>query len=58
MAEKNYVIRTHSDVAHTYGLGEIVADGVVLFSSSPKHYGLTKDELDAALKRLGKVTVR
>jgi hypothetical protein len=56
--EKNYVVRTHSDRAYTYGLGEVVAPGVALFSSSPKHYGLTKDELNAALKKLGKVTLR
>lgn len=55
---KEYIIRTQSDVAYTYGLGEVVVPGVALFSANPKHYGLTKEELNAALKKLGKVTLR
>ncbi len=55
---KEYIIRTQSDVANTYGLGEVVAPGVALFSANPKHYGLTKEELNAEMKRLGKVIVR
>jgi len=52
---KNYVIRTHSDQANSYGLGEIVAPGVALFTEVPKHYGLSKEELNIALRKLGKV---
>jgi len=56
--QKQYVIRTQSDRSYTYGLGEVVAPGVALFSSSPMHYGLSKEELNAELKKLGKVTIR
>lgn len=55
---KEYVVRVHSDRAYTYGIGEVVVPGVALFSANPKHYGLTKDELNAELKKLGKVTVQ
>jgi len=53
-----YVVRVQSDFAFTYGLGEVVAPGVALFSSSPMHYGLSKEELNAEPKKLGKVTIR
>jgi hypothetical protein len=53
---KEYIVRTQSDVANTYGLGEVVVPGVALFKSG--NYGLTKDQLNAKLKQLGKVTLR
>lgn len=55
---KEYIIRTQANRAYTYGLGEVVSNGVALFSANPKHYDLTKDELNAEIKRLGKVIVR
>jgi hypothetical protein len=54
--QKEYIIRTQSDVANTYGLGEVVVPGVALFKDSETH--LTKYELNAKLKQLGKVTLR
>jgi hypothetical protein len=54
--QKEYVVRVHSDRAYTYGLGEIVANGVALFKAG--FYGLTQDELSAKLKQLGKVVLR
>ena len=53
---EQYIIRTQSDVAYTYALGKVVAPGVALFERGT--YGLTKDELNAKLKALGKVTLR
>lgn len=50
-----YVIRTQSDVANSYGLGKVVSPGVALFEYGT--YGLTKTELNAKLKALGKVTL-
>ena len=58
MGTKEYVVRIQSDFAYTYGLGEVVAPGVALFSSSPMHYGLSKEELTAELKKLGKAMLR
>ena len=52
---KTYVIRTESARAHTWGLGETVIPGVVLFSDG--NYGLTWDQLQAKLKALPKGTV-
>lgn len=54
--QKEYIIRTNSDVAFTYGVGEVVVPGVALFRDSETH--LTLDELNAKLKALGKVTLR
>ena len=56
MDQKEYVVRTNSDVAYTYGIGEVVVPGVALFKSTETH--LTKVELNAKLKALGKVTLR
>jgi len=56
MAEqKEYIIRTQSDVSYTYGLGEVVVPGVALFKDSDTH--LTKEQLNKKLKALGKVTL-
>jgi hypothetical protein len=54
--QQEYIIRTQSDVAYTYGLGKIVSPGVVLFERGT--YGLTREEVNAKLKSLGKVTLR
>ena len=54
--QKEYVVRTQSDVAYTYGLGEVVVPGVALFKSTETH--LTLNQLNAKLKSLGKVTLR
>jgi hypothetical protein len=56
MESKEYVIRTQSDIPYTWGLGEVVVPGVALFKDSETH--LTKEELNAKLKQLGKVTLR
>jgi hypothetical protein len=54
--QKEYIIRTQSDVANTYGLGEVVVPGVALFTYG--NYDLTKDQLNKKLKQLGKVILR
>jgi hypothetical protein len=54
--EKNYTIRVQGARAYTYGLGEIVAPGVTLFNDG--FYDLSKEELNAKLKSLGKVVLR
>lgn len=56
MENKEYVVRVQSDAAYTYGIGEVVSPGVALFRESETH--LTKDQLNAKLKQLGKVTLR
>ena len=54
--EKEYIIRTQSNTPYTFGLGEVVSPGVALFRDG--FYDLTKDQLNAQLKKLGKVTLR
>ena len=54
--QKEYIIRTQSNRAYTYGLGEVVVPGVALFNDG--FYDLSQDELNAKLKQLGKVTLR
>ena len=44
-----YIIRTQSDVAYTYGLGEVVIPGVTLFRDG--EYNLTLTEAKALLAR-------
>ena len=51
-----YIIRVQSNRAYSYGLGEIVSNGVVFFKAG--NYDLTHDELNAKLRALGKVTLR
>ena len=53
--EKEYVVRTEGNF-NSYGIGEVVVPGVALFRDGD--YNLTKDELNAKLKKLGKVTLR
>lgn len=50
MERKEYVVRTQSDRANTYGLGEVVIPGVVLFRAGA--YGLTKEELSVELAKV------
>jgi hypothetical protein len=54
--QQEYIIRTESARAYTYGLGKVVSPGVAYFERGT--YGLTKEELNAALKKVGKVTLR
>jgi hypothetical protein len=53
---KEYVVRVQSDVANTYGIGEVVSPGVAFFKAGT--YGITHEELNAKLKQLGKVVLR
>lgn len=55
MESKEYVIRTEG-IAYQYGVGEVVSPGVALFKAGA--YNLTKTQLNAELKKLGKVTLR
>lgn len=47
--QKQYVVRKQSNFAHTYGLGEVVSEGVTLFRSG--NYDLTQEELEVALRK-------
>ena len=55
METKDYVIRTEG-IAYQYGVGEVVSPGVAFFKAGD--YNLSKDQLNARLKQLGKVTLR
>lgn len=46
-----YVVRVEGK-HNSFGLGEVVSDGVTLFRAG--FYGLTKEELDAKIKATGK----
>jgi hypothetical protein len=52
MSETQFVIRKQSDFAHTYGLGEIVSDGVTLFRDG--NYNLSKSEVEAKFSKATK----
>ena len=54
MDQEQFVIRTHSNVANTYGVGEKVADRVYLFRAN--EINLTLAEAKALLAR--KVTLK
>ena len=54
--QQEYIIRTESARAYTYGLGKVVSPGVAYFERGT--YGLTKEELNVALKKVGKVRIR
>jgi len=57
MAEQTqYTIHVQGNRAWTFGLGEIVSPGMAFFKVG--HYDLSKEELNAALRKLGKVTLR
>jgi len=53
---KEYTIRVQGNVANTFGLGEVVAPNCAYFTDG--NYDLTKEQLDAKLKALGKVVLR
>ena len=53
---QEYIIRTQSDRAYTYGLGKVVSPGVSLLEWG--FYDLTREALNAKLKSLGKVVIR
>jgi len=42
-----YVVRTQSNFAYTYGLGEVISDGVTLFRAG--NYDLSQEELNFKL---------
>jgi hypothetical protein len=52
---KEYVVRVEG-TAYQFGLGEVVSPGVAFFKAG--FYNLTKQELNAKLKSLGKVVLR
>ena len=56
MDTKEYIVRTQSNFAYSYGLGETVGNGVAFFKAGT--YDLSLEELNAKLKQLGKVTLR
>ena len=53
---KEYTIRVQSTVAYTYALGEVVAPNCAYFTDG--NCDLTKEQLDAKLKALGKAVLR
>ena len=53
--QKEYVIRTEG-TPYSYGIGELVVPGVAFFKAG--FYNLSKTELNAKLKSLGKVVIR
>jgi hypothetical protein len=55
MDQKEYIVRVEG-FPYSYGLGEIVAPGCAYFTAD--HYNLTREQLNAELKKLGKVTLR
>ena len=55
MAEqKEYIVRVEG-LPYSYGLGEVVAPNCSLFTAGS--YGLTKEQLNIKLTKLGKVTL-
>ncbi len=54
MQAKEYVIRKQGN-AYTYGLGEVISEGVALYKDG--HYNLTQEELEIAIKKLGRATI-
>jgi len=54
--QKEYTIRTQSNVANTYGLGEVVAPNCAYFADG--NYDLDKEQLEAKLRALGKAVLR
>ena len=55
METKDYVVRVEG-IAYQFGLGEVVIPGVALFKAGD--YNLSKQELNAKLRALGKVVLR
>ena len=57
MSERTmYVLRTQSNRAYTWGLGEPVAEGVLLFREG--FYDLDAEQLAAKLKETGKAVLQ
>lgn len=52
---KEYIVRVEG-IPYSYGLGELVTSGVALFKSGD--FNLSKDQLNAKLKQLGKAVLR
>jgi hypothetical protein len=48
MSETQYVVRTQSNFAGMYGLGEVISPGVVLFRYG--NYDMSLEELNKKLK--------
>jgi hypothetical protein len=48
-ATTQYVVRKQSNFAYTYGLGEVVSEGVTLFRAG--NYDLSFDDLQAKLAK-------
>jgi hypothetical protein len=53
--QKEYIVRVEG-FPYSFGLGEIVAPGCAYFAKG--FYNLSKQELNAALKKVGKVRLR
>ena len=53
--QKEYVVRVEG-TAYRYGIGEVVSPGVAFFKAGD--YNLSKDQLNAKLKALGKAVLR
>ena len=51
-----FVKRTQSDFAYTYGLGEVVSEGVTLFRVG--NYNLSESEFDQKLAKAKKDNLR
>ena len=51
-----YQVRTQSNRAYTYGVGEVVVPNVVLFRAN--EYDLTREEAEALLARKNKQAVK
>lgn len=55
MDQKEYIVRVEG-LPYSYGLGEVISpEGAVLFKAGD--YNLSKKQLNAKLKALGKVTL-
>lgn len=56
MSSTQFVKRVQSDVAYTYGLGEVVSEGVTLFRAG--NYNLSEDEFYQKLQKAKKDNLR
>ncbi len=56
MDTKEYIVRTQSNFAYTYGVGEVVVPGVAYFAKGT--YDLSLEELNTKLKALGKALIK
>jgi hypothetical protein len=51
---KEYVIRKEG-TANTYGIGEVIVPNVAFFKAG--HWGLSSEQLELAIKKLGKAII-